>query len=388
MEQYKYKRSLSGISDTWHTLELPNEIFNDVSYDFSDIRVFGITKENDTVEAPYLLKQNKPIRTSKKVNFETINRSITARGSFVTYKVPMDQTINQIRLFFQEDNFDQLISLEGSQNLEEWFTIVDNYRVLSIKNELTSYNFTTINFPSAKYRYYRVFIKGNNAPEVKNAQVTLQGIQEGSYHTYTVKSIQVKNQKQLKNTIVDIDLPLPVPVSYIRIEATNDFDYYRPMRIEYLHDSLQNANGWRYDYRNIASSVLTSFEKNEFHFQSTITNALRLTIDNQDNEQLDVETIEVKGFSHELIMRFTTPADYFLTYGNSNVNKPSYDIQYMTETVPRVLKKLKLGAVENISKTPVKVVKPLFENKIWLWAVMLLIIILLGGFTFMMMKNK
>ncbi|MFD2565443.1 DUF3999 family protein [Aquimarina rubra] len=388
MDTYEYKRSLSGISDNWHTIELPNDIFKNVSSDFSDIRVFGLTKDNDTVEAPYLLKQNQPKRSSKQINFEILNRSITTKGSFVTYKVPRNQTINQIRLFFQENNFDRLVSLEGSQNLDNWFTIVDDYRILSIKNELTSYDFTTIKFPNSKYQYYRVFIKGNKAPEVKNAQVSLQEIQEGNYNTYAIKSVHRREQKQNKRTIIDLDLQMPVPLSYIKIKAKNDFDYYRPIRIEYLQDSVQNEKGWRYNYRNVTSGILNSFEENEFNFYSTITNKVRLIIDNQDNEELDIETIKVKGFSHELIVRFTTPATYFLTYGNEDINKPSYDLQYMTETVPEKLIELQLGAEEIIPKNQLEVVEPLFKNKIWLWAVMGVVIILLGGFTLMMMKKK
>ncbi|WP_299437587.1 DUF3999 family protein [uncultured Aquimarina sp.] len=388
IDSYAYKRELKGITDNWHRIMLPDEMFKNVSQDLSDIRIYGITKENDTVEAPYILKQNQKKRSSKQVNFEIINRATTSKGSFVTFKIPSEQAINQIRLFFKEDNFDRLVNLEGSQNLKEWYSIIDEYRILSIKNELTAYSFTSLKLPDSKYQYYRLFIKGTAAPELKNAQITMQETTEGDYKMHAIKSMRTEEKKQNRSTVIDIDLQTAVPVSYIKIEASNNFDYYRSVRIEYLRDSIQTQKEWRYTYQNLSSGILNSIEENEFRCNSTITDKLRVIIDNQDNEPLTISTIQIKGYTYELITRFTTPATYYLTYGNARIGKPSYDLQYMSNIVPEKLKPIGLGTEEGIEKKGVKVVTPLFENKIWLWAVMGVIIALLGGFTLMMMKKK
>ncbi|KAA1243914.1 DUF3999 family protein [Aquimarina sp. RZ0] len=388
IDTYSYKRQLTGISNTWHRIALPDEIFKRLSSDLSDIRIYGITKENDTIEAPYLLKQNQEKRSGKEVNFEIINQSITAEGSFITLKIPYDQVINQIKLFFEEENFDNLVNIEGSQNLKNWFTIVESYRILSIKNELTNYAFTRIKIPSSKYQYFRVFIKGTKAPEVKNAQMTLVEVEEASYKTYDIKSIHTQEQKQNHRTVIDIDLKTSTPVSYIKIRDANDFDYYRPLRIAYLSDSAQTKKGWIHTYRNLTSGILNSIEDNEFRFRSVIAEKLRIVIDNQDNEPLAFDAISVKGYTHELIARFTTPATYYLTYGNPAVRKPSYDLKYIYDVTSEDVKTLRIGAEEAISKNKPETVLPLFKNEIWLWVVMLIVIGLLGGFTLMMMKKK
>ncbi|WP_299261200.1 DUF3999 family protein [uncultured Aquimarina sp.] len=388
IDRYEYKRELKGITDSWHRVMLPDELFKNVSSDLSDIRIYGITKERDTVEAPYILKQNQEKRSSKQVNFEIINRATTGKGSFITFKISSDQAINQIKLFFKENNFDRLVNLEGSQNLKEWYSIVDSYRILSIKNELTAYTFTNLKLPDSKYQYYRLFIKGTKAPALKNAQITLQETTKGDYKMHAIKSMRTQEDKQNRSTVIDIDLQTAVPVSYIKIEGANNFDYYRSVRIEYLRDSIQTEKGWRYTYQNLSSGILNSIEENEFRSSSTITNKLRVIIDNQDNEPLTIGAIQIKGYTHELITRFTTPAAYYLVYGNARIGKPSYDLQYMSNIVPEKLKTIVLGAEEGIEKKGKKVVSPLFENKIWLWAVMGVIIALLGGFTLMMMKKK
>ncbi|SEL83517.1 Protein of unknown function [Aquimarina amphilecti] len=386
IDKYAYKRELLDVSDDWHAIVLPDAIFKNVSSDLSDIRIYGITKETDTVEAPYLLEQKKPKISSKNIGFKYVNKSTTNKGSFITFKVTLDAVINQVQLSFEQDNFDRLIKVEGSQNLKDWYTVVDDYRVLSVKNELTEYSFTTLKFPDSKYTYYRVFVKGKDAPDVKKAEITLKEKQEGSYKRFTVKAI--KTIEQNKSTILTIDLDTPVPVSYMKIKANNTFDYYRPFRVTYLRDSIHRESGWKYDYQHMTSGILNSIEENEFNFYSTITNKIKIVVNNQDNEPLDIDEVLIKGFDYELITRFNTSANYFLTYGNKGISKPSYDLQYMTERVPEKLVKLKLGAEQIIPKNEKETIEPLFENKIWLWGIMLVIIGLLGGFTLMMMKKK
>ena len=60
----------------------------------------------------------------------------------------------------------------------------------------------------------------------------------------------------------------------------------------------------------------------------------------------------------------------------------------MKERVPEKLVKIQLGPEQIIPKNQERTVEPLFKNKIWLWAIMFVVIALLGGFTLMMMKKK
>ena len=55
MDTYNYKMELGGISEPWHKIILPNAVFGQVANDLYDIRIYGISAANDTIEAPYLL---------------------------------------------------------------------------------------------------------------------------------------------------------------------------------------------------------------------------------------------------------------------------------------------------------------------------------------------
>ncbi|MCF6347513.1 MAG: DUF3999 family protein [Flavobacteriaceae bacterium] len=387
IDEYNYKRELQGIIDQWHKVELPNELFGKVSSNLSDIRIFGITTDNDTIEAPYLLRILTEKTASKEVNFKTINSSHNEKGYYFTFKIATKESINQIRLGFKQDNFDWKIILEGSQNQQEWFHILDNYRILSIRNEQTDYQFTNITFPDSNYRYFRLLINSKNKPELKTTKITFHEVSGANLRKYTIRKVKINEKRSAKQTVIDIDLENPVPVSILKFNMENTFDYYRPITIKYLTDSVKTEQGWHYNYNTLSSGTLSSIEKNKFKFNSTTLQKLKIIIHNHDNEPLLFKNLEVKGYTHELIARFTKPAKYYLTYGNSITRKPNYDLNHLTTNISDSLTTLTLKNEQIIDKKEAPTVEPLFKNKIWLWAIMTIIILLLGWFSLKMIRK-
>lgn len=388
IEQYSHKRELQGITGKWHKIILPDEIFGKVSSNLSDIRIFGITANNDTIEAPYILQLATEKISTNKVNFKLINQSRNEKGYYFTFEIPAKNPINQMKLNFKQQNFDWRLTLEGSQNQQEWFTIVEDYRILSIKNELTDYQFTKVTFSSSRYRYFRLLIDSEKKPILTTAKIALHEVTDGSYRDYTIKTIKTNEEKQSKQTVIDIDLESPVPVSYLKIGVLDTFDYYRHVTIKYLTDSFETQQGWKYNYSTLTSGTLNSIEKNELKFNSTILQKLKIVIANHDNEPLKVDSFVVKGNVHELIARYTEPATYYLTYGYSKASRPHYDIDRFADKIPDTLTALKLGNEQLIEKEKLPETEPLFKNKTWLWTIMTVIILLLGWFSVKMIRKN
>lgn len=387
MEEYDYKMELSGISDSWHSITLPNTLFEAVENSLYDIRIFGINTNNDTIETPYLLKRKTRKTANQTVTFQRLNESYSQGVYFVTFEVPTDTTVNLLELDFKQQNFDWRLALEGSSNNKEWFKMTDDYRILSFKNEFSNYQFTKVSFPDSKYAYYRLKIKASERPKLLNAQLDLQNITPAGYSDFSIKNTQINTNRSSKQTSIDVTLQNPVPASFISFDIKNDFDYYRPITIQYLKDSVETEQGWRYNYQTLGRRTLSSMEKEGFSFESTILQKLKIVIDNNDNEPLTVNSVQIKGYVHELIARFSEPASYYLTYGKSNPLKPNYDISKFENSIPKNLKPLELKPLQSIEKKPLEKPEPLFKNKLWLWIVMGLIILVLGWFSIKMIKQ-
>ena len=388
MDDYNYKRELKGVDEQWHKIILPNEIFGKSSQNLTDIRIFGLTENNDTIEAPYLLQLTTEKTSSKQVAFKTINASHNYKGYYFTFEIPTKEPIDQIKLQFKQVNFDWQITLESSQDQNEWFTVVENYRILSIKNDLTDFQFSKLAFPSSKYRFFRLRISSPEKPELSVVSIAQNETTDGRFRNYPIKSIKTKENRQTKQTEIDIELKMPVRVSQIRIAIADTFDYYRPMTLKYMIDSFKTKQGWKYNYGTLSSGTLNSIEDNEFKFSSTTFQKLKFFINNQDNQTLNIDTIEVKGYIHELVTRFTNQATYFLTYGNTRAARPQYDIESFRKNIPETLTPLQLGDELTIERAAIPVILPLFKNKKWLWVIMTVIILLLGWFSVKMIRKN
>lgn len=387
MTSYSYSCELDGISDEWHKIVLPNEIFEKVNSNFSDIRIYGITTDSDTIEAPYLIRQAKDKVVNKEVAFKSLNVSYNDEGHFFTLEIPRSEAINKINLDFDQENFDWRIKLEGSQDQREWYTIIEDYRILSIKNKITDYQFTTLSFPSSKYRYFRLLVHSNEKPDLSKVSIAHYEIEKGEYRDYSFANTKITENKTAKQTEIEITLPLEVPVNQLQIDVGDDFDYYRPITIQYLNDSIHTEKGWKYNYRTLTSSVLSSIDGSEFNFDSKILSKLKVIIHNHDNQALSIDSVIVSGYVHEIVARFTEPAKYSLTYGRPDATKPNYDIDRFANKIPEELSLLALSPEKSIKKSLHNEKQPLFKSKIWLWVIMGFIILVLGGFSLRMMRD-
>jgi hypothetical protein len=388
MDEYQYKRSIDGVREQWHAIPLPDSIFGKTSTNLSDIRIYGVGKNNDTIEVPYLLRIKSEKIKSEAINFNIVNTSHNENGYYYTFELPAEITINQIKLDFKVKNFDWKIALEGSNEQQEWFTILNDYRILSIQNGLTDYKFTSITLPNSKFRFFRLLIKSDNEPNLEAAQIYINQIIDGSYKNFPIKTLDINVNKTEKTTDIMIDLGSPLPISSVVFEVKDEYDYYRQIKISQITDSIRTGKGWKYNYSSLFSGILSSLEDNNLVFGSTIVQKFKVTIYNGDNQPLTYENIEVKGFQHDLTARFTEEASYYLTYGNNNAPFPNYDIAKFSNNIPENLLPLRIGQEQSQNKKQLHEIGPIFKNEAWLWGIISLIIIVLGWFSLNMIRKK
>ena len=387
-QDFRYLRPLDGISDQWHRIVLPDDLFQHVESDFSDLRILGITASGDTIEAPYLLRINEGSRDNHVVEFTQRNTGISQAGFTTTLDIPTAEPINRISLTFQQQNFDWRVKVEGRHSQSSaWTTIQDDYRILSIRSPEVSYQFTDITFPEADFRYYRISIPESKEPTLLRATTSLYQEVAGQSREYPDLKIVKSEDKARKQSIVVITLKHPVPVRDIRLFASSPIDFYRGITISALVDSIETEKGWKSQYREIGSGLFTSFHDNHYEVGDGAIQRLKLQISNQDNQPIEIDRISLSGYEHELVARFSETASYFLTYGRDNSRAPQYDIARFPDRIPTDLSPLSLGEEVTIRLAGEDDTRPLFESDVWLWAVMGVIMALLTWFTVKMMRN-
>lgn len=384
--EFKYQRSLEGIIDTWHQIDLPEDAYSKLNADFSDVRIIGIMANGDTIETPYILKVQSDLLETKEIDFKLINQVSNKNGYYYTFELPEKQTLNSIELSFDKSNFDWLVTLEGSQNQQEWFTVVDKSRIVGIENKNTSYQYTTLNFSNISYKYLRLKVSTSKNPKFSKAVMQERKVIKGVYNKPNISSFKVLNNDDTNKTEILVSLSNSIPISFLDLQITDSIDYYRSIRVEYAIDSIKNATGWHYLYKNLFNGTLSSVNKGH-NFSNRVLNHLRIIIDNNDNEPLNYKKLKLYGNTHSLTARFTKLADYYLVYGNTNAYVPNYDITRFQENIPVQNQLLKVGDEVKINELIIDEEDPLFKDDIWLWSIMILVIFILGWFSYKMLKT-
>lgn len=386
MAEYQYKRELKNVTDLWHKINLPQELYQHVQKGLSDIRIYGLTENNDTVEVPYLFEPTFGGLRESEVYFELLNSSQNSRGYFFTFDVGL-QKINHIDLNFEQENYDWLVDVEGSMDLNEWFLISENIRILSIINESTSYTFDELNFSTSLYRYIRIIVKTKEKPKIETARIKKYEVYPGEFDEAIISNFTVHNNLETKQTLIDVVLVNRMPICNIKIEVSDTLDYLRPMYIDDVVDSIKTELGWHYRYNTFFHGDVKSTDTNSFYFTNHLIKKFRITIENHDNKPLTIKSISAQGHPYYLTARFADKAKYYLVYGNKNASQAQYDIASFQETIPKDLKLIELGAEEKIAINESETT-PLFTNKIWLIAIMILIASILLFLSLKMIRKK
>lgn len=383
---YQFERPLSGITEPWHRIELPDDIFRHLRVNYADLRIMGLSPAGDTIEAPYLLQLPQDRRTIEHKAFRLLNPGTRNGTYFVTMEQTSPQVINRIQLHFANRNFDWQLSLEGSDDGKDWFTIRERYRIVDIENELSDYTFSTIHFPDSKYRFYRIAIPHAERPRLESATASHRTLQEEAYRSYAIVEQNVRENSKAKRTELEITLNRPVPVSTLRLEVAADYDYYRRVTIEALTDSTITETDSSYFFEQAGYGILSSLEEPVFHFSPVRTHRLKIFIHHHDNAPLSVSEVSVQGRPPTLVARFTEPGKYVLRYAWPEARTPHYDLARFSDKIPDNLSVLSLGKEIQL-RSPETASGPLLASKWWLWGILVLAVGVLGWFAFNMLRS-
>lgn len=390
LEKYKYAHEIEGAKEGWVTLSLPSEIYQHVDENLKDIRVIAVDTEGNEEEAPYLMKSNSRKKNRKKISSKVFNKSKNAIGYFFSIEVIDQRNINEININLENDNFDWKVRLEGSNDNTSWFQIGDDQRIIGFVNEDNKYRYTKLKFDDSNYKYFRILIRTQEEVKLISAYPYEIEPDLGLYHSFPIDIHRSQNSKNPNTTTILARLNQPSLLSEIDIDVADNIDYYRRIVISYMTDSVDVNGQWQYRYRNLNRGTLSSLETRPFMFSERLVQDIKIVIHHNDNQPLTIKKIIGRAPVKDLVVRLPDAYKYFLAYGNSEVSSPSYDIKYFKSELPDTIPNVTISdpIVNAKYAEPNMQSEPLFQDKKWLWGVMVGIILLLGWATLKMMKDS
>jgi hypothetical protein len=385
IDDFQYRRSLGSVAQNWHRIDLPPQIFEKINTDLSDLRIVSFSSTGDTLIVPYVIMNWASATTEIEHRFDILNQTHHAGLYYYTFDLGSNHEVNRIFLKFENSNYDWQVQLEGSHTQKDWFSIVENYRILAIKNLDADYSFSTLVFPKVDYRYFRIRLNAHEKPRLINASVELNSMGNPQLNVYE-SSFKVKHHEKEKKSTIVIATHYTVPVSSIKLSFDNKFDFYRKASVSYLYDSVKVNDVFQKRYRHCATGIISSFEDPVFNFDPVFSKEFLITVENNDNIPVTPAAVSVSGPVYYLLARYTgTPNTSYLYYGNAMAKTPQYDIAKFNTIVPDSAAVLKVGEEELIMVK--KPALPLIADKRWLWATLIAMMILLGWFSLKMLRK-
>ncbi len=390
IQSYRYERELSKPKASWHSIRLSQDIVARCQTQLHDLRIIAFSTQRDSVEIPYLLRTSVAQNRTEERDLDIVDLSKIPTG--LSFKVANDnaQDLNAIRLDFDEQSFDYRVRVEGSDDRQTWNTIVDSAQIVAIDNDYYSYCYSTVHFPSTRFRLLRLTLLSPTA-KAPNSVVCWHEVHDpGAYNDVHIAKQGHTIDPRRRLSTIDLAFNTSVALSSIQLLVNDAIDYLRPLRIYRIGDTIASRRGGVIQRTLVYSGTLYSRDEHTFRFTTEKGQYWQVEVDNNDNQALHFGNCRARCVQSELIARFPPMniASLALVYGSTSANAPQYDLEAFADRIPKSCSELKLGDERDRSSEAKTESGPLFQNPLWLWIVMAGIIALVGYSTLRMLSRN
>ncbi len=392
LSSYEYFRELKPVTESgYYQVKVGSSVLDRDGF----FRIYQLD-EKDTLEIQYITSSDWNIYERKYFkDLKVIDKSYeSGKYSYATLVLDTNLIYTSVYINVSSTEFYKEVSLEGSNDNKSWKTIIENEKLFrDYRDASVHYHRNKIMFEPVSFKYLRLKMDDVNSTklDVISASIPLEKevvVEENEY----IESFQTRvEDKQKKQTSVECSFPRNYSITELQINIENEDPYHRDVQVEFYAPLNNEKNKWvRYGNGVVSSGSsnrLFVMQYQSVDFQPK-TNKIRIVIDNKDNQPLG--KISVKAFTHQENIKLKLKKDkkYVLAYGNTKDTQPYYDLNYFTNTIPFNLNLIELGIENKIPHILAPVQQPLISHKIWIWVALIGCVLVIGLFTFKLMKPQ
>ncbi len=380
-------------SDGYYNILLKPEVTGRLKNDLSDIRIY----ENGEKEVPYLCKRETAI------SYKTLFREYAIVEKKNTPKCctnlilhnPSKNRIDNISLIIKNSDVTKKAKLSGSDDNRTWYVIRDNYFFQAMYDNSETTEIKLIDFPTSNYTYYKLEIDDS-----KNGPVNI--IKAGYYNTYEengkyteikVPIISQKDSLKNKRSYIDVKFDRSFYADKIAIVVDGPIFYLRQINIISVVYYKNEKDSVQKPYEKmVLNGELNSATDNTFYLSNYAMSELKIIIENKDDQPLKIRSVKAYQLNNCITAQLQKDKKYSLRFGSKEMLPAEYDIKYFQDKIPSNTPTVYTGDIVNIKKQPASNAQEqesytFFTNKKMVWAVIILVILLLGFVSLKMLRE-
>ncbi|MEP4780134.1 MAG: hypothetical protein ABJZ18_04095 [Algibacter sp.] len=389
-QENKVKAAISSVNhDGLYRIPIHNNIRSYATPNFRDFRIWDSKGE----QVPYYV-QRATADTNTKVSdfiaFPIVSRTVKIDTSAtVIFKNP-HKTIDQAGLLIANYQGEKRYKLEGSNDQNQWFGIVNNGQLSHLSHATETRVYKVITFPLCAYRYLKIVFDDRHSLPINLLKVGKGNTETITITPITMEDIPVKTtafSEKGKTSQIHVSFERPEVINQIRIAITGPNFYNRKATLYTIQEREVKHKIESY------KRVLTTFSIRSdnpliFDISTCIEKEIYLDIDNEDNPKLEISGIHFMQESIHLVAYLKADDTYKLTAGNDKLSLPNYDISSAINTIKGALPIAKLGAIVYVQSEKTERTRISFWQQPWfMWCCIGFAALVILYYTFNLLKD-
>lgn len=386
-QQYQWKAALSPVAeDGFYKILLdPKIAAKTATASRADIRLL----DQEEKEFPYLIQQEVNGANQKWFKEYIVVSKQLEKNQFSRLVIhnPLKTKIDNFSLIVRNTTAYKSADLSGSDDQENWFNISDDYALNNMYDTEDVTAEKSLHFPLSNYEYYKLEISDS-------ASAPLNIIKVGNYYSDSphvlmqliepISARQIDSAK-LKVSFINVSLQTNQLIHRLKFAAAAPKFFKRNASL-YSIEIYKGKKTKNY----ICDFEVSSAVENEFTIPEVYGKDFVVEIQNNDSPPLEKVNISFLQNATSIVAYLNKGKQYHLNLSNSKATLPQYDLDEFAQNIPADVKQLNVLSIDAYkykAATSEEATKSLLTSKLWVWAVLAVVILLLAYVTFKMITE-
>jgi hypothetical protein len=381
-------------AEAFFSLQVPPEVVGRCNENLTDLRLLNEKGK----QVPYVIQIEERLNQEQIfVEYPIVSLTHEDRKTVLILENPKKIPISNVSMFIKNADARKFARLSGSDDQLQWYTVRDRLTMQGGQSWSDVQEVKILNFPLVDYRYLKLMIYDCWVDPLNIEKV-------GSYDYSREEGLYLKNPDPVFMQVPDSNMN---KTSLFEIKWNEDYQIdrlhfdiggpvYFQRRAEILTKTVieVSKSKWKsgapktYDeWRVVGSFPLSSASYNNIDLNKSLPKECYLRIYNDDNPELEIETLQGSQLDRQLIAFLEKNKHYKLAFGDDELKAPVYDLRYFEDKMPDEMPELTVSKFTTIGSEDRPAPKLDIEAKKILWGVLGAIILFALYFTSRMIKQ-
>lgn len=390
-QKQRYHAALPTITETgFYEITVTPTLSACLNADLSDLRIADSAKHM----IPYVIRNSKNVIASPDDTElpVTDNKTLDSGRSQFIIRNNTGRTIKTLLITTGNTAVMRKASLSGSNDGSNWYIIHDRISLEPSFATGTSNTYTQLaKIPANNYPYLKLVVNNEHADPIHILRIAIPDEKvTGGNNKYIYRQNPspdfVQKDSSDGNSYITVHYDQAYHIDMIHLDIAAPKFYEREVTVKAPgNDTTERCNSCNFIGRfTISAAGKNNFETNRFK-----THILQLIIGNQDNPPVKISGIMAWQKLCTVVAWLEKGNRYELLAGDPQAERPYYDLEQFTDSIPSRVRSLSFGEIDTVSAQKPLPLLPVPGNgrTMWLWAVIVAAALLLSVFSWRLLKD-